>query len=112
MLHFEYRSHVRFGGEPINWRERLADVLRRLVDKIDGRLSIAFSAQTTPPLNSEQILDSLRAGHAMTAKSIDDYVRAEHHEIVLQFCRRDLYGAEPFSACDTTGAVCQNRPKD
>lgn len=71
-------------GHTPTWRERLATVLRRLAQRIDGQVSLAVHVSTTPPISTEQRVQCWQQAAQAWDRALRDTVHAEACEQELR----------------------------
>lgn len=76
---------------PRTWRERLAHRLHVLAERIDGRVSIAVTVESTPPLSKPQVQAAVSSTFKGLCLAIDSTVHADALEGLMKHYRPDLY---------------------
>lgn len=74
-----------------SWRERLAGALRKLAQRIDGRLSLGIYIEATPEIGPDRRIACVMHGLAAMEAALDDEARAAAAEIVMRADYPQLY---------------------
>lgn len=78
---FKFSFHSNSGR---NARERIGNVLRMLCDRLDGRMTVAISIETTPVLTPRQRAECIVFGLHHMRDAVRDTTKSEAYEIVLE----------------------------
>jgi hypothetical protein len=86
---FEWRFQV---NQTKTVREWLGAALRSLACRVDGRLSLAIDIDTSPPISSQQKIECIKFGFGQMKIAIEDTVRAEATERILDVVMKEKHG--------------------
>lgn len=87
-LHYWYKCRINASA---GWREHLADVLRALAAKLDGRCNLAVEIATIPPLTEERRTDCLVAGAQAIRRQVEQETHSAALESRLHLTRPELF---------------------
>lgn len=77
---FKFSFHSNSGR---NARERIGNVLRMLCDRLDGRVTVAISIETTPVLTPRQHAECILFGLSHMRDAVRETTKTEAYEIIL-----------------------------
>lgn len=81
----------RANGAPASMNERVGNVLRNLADKVDGRMTVAFSFKTTPQLEYTRLARCIESGFHTIQQSMEHEVVLDATEELFEELRPDLF---------------------
>ena len=86
----EWNSLVRLNA-PRNRRQRIGAWLRRVADRLDGRVSLSFEVSTSPPLPKARVIECLRCAFRAVKYAVESECQAHAEERVLRACKPALF---------------------
>jgi len=87
----DWSYRVTVNSAASNIRERVADWLRKMAYKIDGRITLACHIETTPELSLAKKVECLNRGFTAVEQSVALEVRNEAQEQLFQELNPDLF---------------------
>lgn len=87
----KWNYKIRFNGKPFCIRDGIGDLIRRLASKIDGRMSVAISIETTPTLTTKTKIMLLKKGFNITEDLLEEELKMEASELLMKQQMPDLY---------------------
>lgn len=73
------------------WRQRLAWLLRRAAQRVDGLGEFVLAIDSTPRLSAEQLAVCIERGFKAMEQAVELEVRAEAHEVAMRRAAPHLY---------------------
>lgn len=89
MADWDYKIHW---NKPRNLRQKLTGLMHRLLDRIDGRMTVSVDYDSNPVISRREFFQCVRAGQKHAEMLLREIVTADAVDVAMREEQPELYG--------------------